>query len=372
MSTPTPKDASLAIYQTTPQARLIPHLSFGCFPTPVERLETLGEELGIGSLWVKRDDDSGTEYGGNKVRKLEFLLADALARDFKEVWTVGAIGSHHALATAIYAHKVGLGVKILHYPQPLTDHVRENLRALSTARPKLTLVQNRFQLVVEFAKFKLRRWLSRNKRFYYIPGGGSSARGVLGYINAAFELKKQVDQGELPAPDYIFVAAGTCGTLAGLVLGAKMARLDAQVVGVRVVDKIVTNAFLTARLANQSGALLTRAGVSGVPSIRIKDVIILDGYFGPEYGAPTKIGQRALRVCAECEQLILEPTYTGKAFSAIIGERERLDLEGKNVLYWHTLNSVDLSPRVARADVARDLPAAYQKFFAGEHDSLST
>ena len=352
-----------ALFQTLPSTRTIPHVELGQFPTPVEKLDDLGKEVGVESLYVKRDDQSGTVYGGNKVRKLEFLLGEAVAEGYDEVWTVGAIGSHHALATSIYARQLGLTPSVLHFPQPVTQHVLDNLKAISTTEPKLKLASNKVQLPVEVGKMKVKQWLSTAKDIYYIPGGGSSPVGVLGYINAAFELKMQVDAGDLPEPEVIFVAAGTCGTLAGLILGCKLAGLGTEVVGVRVVDKIMANATMTAHLANKTGKILAEYGVEDVPRIAGSDVRMLDGYFGKDYGVPTDAGMKAIEAAKAHEGLKLEPTYTGKAFAALLGERERLELADKNVLYWHTLSSADLSERIASVQPERDLPDEYHKFF---------
>jgi D-cysteine desulfhydrase len=355
--------SELALFETLASTRTIPHTQLGQFPTPVEKLDDLGKEVGVESLHVKRDDQSGTVYGGNKVRKLEFLLGDAIAGGYDEVWTVGAIGSHHALATCIYARQLGLEPSVLHFPQPVTAHVLDNLRALSTTRPNLTLASHKVQLPIEVGKAKLKQWLSKANDVYYIPGGGSSPAGVLGYVNAAFELKQQVDSGELPEPEVIVVAAGTCGTLAGLTLGCKLAGMHTEVIGVRVVDKIMANATLTAHLANKAGKILAKHGVEDIPRISASQITLIDSYFGDDYGVPTEEGLEAIAMAKNQEGLKLEPTYTGKAFAGLIGERERLELAHKNVLYWHTLSSADLSDRIARANVERDLPDGYQKFF---------
>ncbi|QDG54622.1 pyridoxal-phosphate dependent enzyme [Persicimonas caeni] len=353
----------LALFETLPSTQTIPHAELGQFPTPVEKLDELGDEVGVESLYVKRDDQSGTVYGGNKVRKLEFLLGQARAEGYDEVWTVGAIGSHHALATSIYARQLGLTPSVLHFPQPVTDHVLDNLRAISTTQPKLKLATHKVQLPVEVGKMKVKQWLSTAKDVYYIPGGGSSPVGVLGYVNAALELQQQIDAGELPEPDVIFVAAGTCGTLAGLMLGCRLAGMKTDVVGVRVVDKIMANATMTAHLANKAGKILTEHGVEDVPRISSSEVTMLDDYFGKDYGVPTDAGMEAIALAKAHGGLKLEPTYTGKAFAGLLGEREHLELANKNVLYWHTLSSADLSERIAQADVEHDLPSEYQKFF---------
>ncbi|MFU8804610.1 MAG: 1-aminocyclopropane-1-carboxylate deaminase/D-cysteine desulfhydrase [Bradymonadaceae bacterium] len=353
----------LELFRRYPQTRKLSHVSLGEFPTPVERLDKVGSEIGVPNLFVKRDDKSGMLYGGNKVRKLEFLLADARAQGKEKVWTVGAIGSHHVLATCIYARQIGLEPAALHFPQPVTSHVHEVLKALSTTQPDLTLVGHKVQLPVAMAKVKIKEWLAREPDAYYIPGGGSSFVGVLGYVSAALELHAQVQAGELPEPDAIFVAAGTCGTLAGLTLGCRMAGMKSRVVGVRVVDKVITNAPVTTMLANRAGQVLRDLGVPDVPRLRHADICLLDDYFGSAYGEPTDEGMEILQRVWDMEDLELDPTYTAKAFAAIVGERERFELAQQNVLYWHTLSSADLSELVRDAQIEWDLPPEYQAFF---------
>jgi D-cysteine desulfhydrase len=357
------------LFDRFPPTRDLPHIDLAELPTPVECLEKAGDDLDLSSLWIKRDDQTGTLYGGNKVRKLEFLLGDAVAQGHDQVWTVGAIGSNHALATCLYAREVGLEPAVLHYPQPVTEHVLHNLKAISTADPDFTLASNFASVSYEMAKRKVREWLDTGENPYYIPAGGSSPVGVLGYVNAALELAAQVESGDCPEPDYIFVAAGTCGTLSGLLLGTKMAGLDSRIVGIRVVDKVITNVPNTRRLANGAASLLEDCGLVDVPRISADDITLLEDYFGEGYGEPTVDGLESIHTLEELEDLYLEPTYTGKTFAGIIGERKNLELHSKNVLYWHTLSSVDLSDRIADVDIERDLPDEYHKFF--EHHSKS-
>jgi 1-aminocyclopropane-1-carboxylate deaminase/D-cysteine desulfhydrase-like pyridoxal-dependent ACC family enzyme len=358
--------ADTALQRQFPRAEALPRTSFANLPTDIEPLTSLGAELGLEDLWVKRDDRSGSLYGGNKVRKLEFLLGEALAEGHDEVWTVGAIGSHHVLATCIYARQQGLEPGALHFPQPVTEHVLDNLRALSTTQPDLTLVSNRAQIPVEVLRTRVREWLARHPEVYYIPAGGSSATGALGYVNAALELVEQIEDGQMPEPDTVFVAAGTCGTLAGLTLGLKLAGLSTRVVGVRVVDRLIANKPLVMRLAGKMATRLEASGVESVPSVCRDDFELIHSYFGPDYGEPTPEGRRAIRLADQTEGLTLEPTYTGKTMAALIGERQRRELRDKTVLYWHTLSGVDLSERIAAADVQADLPDEYQAFFEGK------
>lgn len=353
----------LELFRRYPDTRALDHVELASVPTPVQRLDELGSELGLGSLWVKRDDKTASLYGGNKVRKLEFLLGHALAERRDGVWTVGAIGSHHVLATSLYARQIGLEPHALHFPQPLTDHVREVLRALSTTKPTLELASSKTTLPIKLAKRRVSEWLSRSDNPYYIPGGGSAPRGVLGYVNAALELARQIDNGDLPVPDVIVVAAGTCGTLAGLELGRRLAELPTRVVGVRVVDKVLANPLVAANLANRAGKILADHGVD-VPKIRASDIEMVDEQFGPGYGEKTPEAMAAIELADAFSNIELDPTYTAKAFAGLIHFDPGPQRPVKNALYWHTLSSSDLGGLVDNADIATDLPAEYQKFFS--------
>ena len=350
----------LELFRRFPQTEQLAHVELAELPTPVVAHEQLAHEIGIGGLWVKRDDRTASLYGGNKVRKLEFLLGDAIDQNRSRVWTVGAIGSHHVLATSLYARQLGLQPHALQFPQPVTDHVLDVLRALSTTRPRLQLVGSKHTLPVKMLQKHVKDWLSRAHDPYYIPGGGSAPRGVLGYVNAALELAHQIDEGELPCPDVIYVAAGTCGTLAGLVLGTRLAGLVTRVVGVRVVDKIIANPMITANLANRTGDLLRDCGL-GVPKIRARDIEIIDDQIGDGYGEPTSAGEAAMRMWDEHIDFKLDPTYTAKTFAGLIDHASAGD--DQRVLYWHTLSSADLSELVNQSDIDADLPPEYRRFF---------
>ncbi len=342
----------------------LPYLPLSSLPTPVERLTRAGDALGIDQLYIKRDDQSGALYGGNKVRKLDFLLGEARALGKQAVITLGAIGSNHVLATSLYARAHGFEPMAQQYPQPLNAHVLDNLRALSTTQPTLRLLAHPVEAPFRLFQDRLRAWMTHHPEAYYIPAGGSSALGALGYVEAAFELRAQIDRGELPEPDVIIVTAGTCGTLAGLLLGARLAGLKAQIIGARVVDRVVTNSATTAHLANQSAALLARHGARGMPKLRRGDVTIWQDTFGEAYGEPTDEARAAIAMMADGHGLRLDGTYTGKTFSGIMTHRDAL--RAKVVLYWHTLSGVDLGPLTTSANIQRDLPPAYHPFFDQE------
>lgn len=349
-------------------AETLPRLDLVDRPTPVDHAEALGRAVGLPNLYVKRDDQTGHLYGGNKVRKLEFLLADALEAGHDRVWTVGGIGSHHVLATCIYARQQGLKPGALHFPQPVTDHVLDNLRALSTTQPDLTLVDYKAQIPVEVLRTRVREWLARGPEVYYIPGGGSSPVGAVGYVDATLELADQIAAGELPEPDVLAVAAGTCGTVAGIRVGCHLAGITPEILAVRVVDRKITNRATIRSLVDRTAARLREFGIPTDESIDLEPLEVVHDYFGDDYGVPTDAGLEAIDVADDEADLHLDPTYTGKAFAGLVGERDRLGLDDENVLYWHTLNGVDLGDRIANADVASDLPADYARFF-DRHDT---
>lgn len=336
----------------------IPFEPIGSLPTPVERMDTASELPGL-DIWVKRDDQSGLLYGGNKTRKLEFLFGDAKAQGKTEVWTVGAIGSHHVLATCIWARELGFDCSALHFPQPITPHVQKNLKALSTTRPTLTLIGHKTGLPAAMFKVKLKEWLATGDNIYYIPGGGSSPVGALGYVNAAFELVRQFEEANEPFPEIIVVAAGTAGTYAGILLGLRWLGLETKVVGVRVVERVVCNKPLVVHLTNQTAELLRHHGARGVPTISSADVVLDHNQLGDGYGVPTDRGMNAIGIAGRAHGLTLEPTYTAKAFGGIIANKVKWN--GKRVLYWHTLSGVDLSDRIANYDPS-SLPDAYAEY----------
>jgi 1-aminocyclopropane-1-carboxylate deaminase/D-cysteine desulfhydrase-like pyridoxal-dependent ACC family enzyme len=316
----------------------VPWLPLGRFPTAVERVEGLLPPSV--ELWVKREDRSGEAYGGNKVRKLEFLLAESRAQGRERVLTVGGIGSHHVLATAIYGAALGLAVEAVVFPQPLNDHVRQQLVADLGAGARL--VPTRGYAGVPLAV------LARRSGAYYVPGGGSSVTGTLGFVSAAVELEEQVAAGALPRPDLLYVALGSCGTAAGLIAG--LGASGPEVVAVRVVDRLVANAWRTHRLAR---ATLSRIGAPGpLAPLRVEHT-----QFGGAYGRATPAAEEAVRRAAQAG-LILETTYTGKVMAALLADAASGHLDGRRVLFWHTYSSADLAPLLARGHARIDAAPA--------------
>jgi D-cysteine desulfhydrase len=335
----------------------IPWRSFASLPTPVERMEKLQQTLSYDSIWIKRDDLSGDKYGGNKVRKLEFVLADVLNKGKKQIMTFGGIGSNHALATAIYANELGLGTILVLVDQPLTEHVQEQLLRFDYFNANLSYAKNTPGAVMKGL------WHLITKRPYFLWVGGSSPLGVLGFVNAGFELAQQVEQGLFPKPEHVFIAHGSMGTGAGLKMGFALAGLDLDLVCVRVTNQSMTDEKKTANLCNKSIDLL-RSASSDIPDLKFKpgDIHIDHDFSGPCYGSVTDEGLEAVRIARETAGIKLETTYTGKAFACMIDYVRKGKVSGP-VLFWNTYNSVDLRHIVKEHHDYERLPKSFHKFF---------
>lgn len=322
----------------------LPFIKLGNFPTPVTKLERLGKELGIEELYVKRDDLSSHSYGGNKVRKLEFLLASAQKEKAKVVLAIGAAGSHYVLATTIFAHLLGIKTIALLFPQLPAQYVRDNLLLDYHFGADLNYVSHIALLPLGLIKVYLKSIIKYGEMPYYLPPGGSSPLGCVGYINAVGELKQQITAGILPEPDYIFVALGTGGTSAGIELGKEIFAIKSCVISVQVVDKIISNAKNLSRLINKTSRLLNQKNPD-FPLIFKKpsDLKVLGEYFGGAYARFIPKAVEAVRLISSYEDIRLENTYTGKAFAGLIEHVKKNSWEKKVILFWNTYNSVDLS-----------------------------
>lgn len=339
----------------------IPWTDLGRFPTRVHRLSNLKGR----NIWIKRDDESSEEYGGNKVRKLEFTLADALRRGKNRVVTMGGIGTNHGLATAVFCARLGLRCRLLLFDQPVNEYVKRNM--LLFLRYGVEFGYYRTMLATGIMYHTLERL--RHPRSYFLYAGGSSPLGTLGLVNAMFELKVQIDRGELPSPKYIFCPLGSNGTMAGLSLGSLLTGIDAQVIGVRVTADCIGPISIatpeTARDLMKSTYRLMRRHSAAVPSVAIPPQRVLDDYVGEGYGCATDGCRRALELLGEREGISLDPTYTAKTFAALLEFTDDPAHRDEPILYWHTYNSVDLSSQAAGVDY-RDLPASLRRAFAGE------
>lgn len=340
----------------------------GDFPTPVERLAGVGARLDHPHLFVKRDDLSAGTYGGNKVRKLEFTLADAARKGHGTVLTFGAAGSNHVLATTVHGRRLGLSTVAVLVDQPVQPGVRANLLADQAQGcamvPAGTPLAAALRGVGQWLGPLVRGGREGRRRPYLLPPGGSSVLGALGYVEAALEIAAQVREGRLPAPSLVFVPVGTCGTLAGLVAGLALTDLPTRVVGVRVYGRSGANATVTVQLADRALALLRRLDPS-VPERRVRatDFSLRDDWFGLGYARFTRRGMEAVGVAAEDEGLTLDGTYSGKAFAGFLEMMGAPARRGRPALFIDTYSSRPLAPLQEGAAGPGSLPARLRRYF---------
>lgn len=345
----------IELFEKFPALKEIPHHPIGDFPTPLTLMPALAQAAEIEELWIKRDDISSAVYGGNKVRKLEFLLADAINRGANRVWTVGAIGSHHVLATSIYAKQAGLSVDVQHFPQPMTEHVRNNCLAVAATGANLRLGG-----VVSLVLTVLGKKLHHSKTTYPIPAGGSSPVGALGYVNGALEIARQIQEKNIKPFHAIYVAVGSCGTLAGLVVGFRLARLPIRLIGVRVVDKVIVNRRSIDRLIRGTVKIIQSYGVN-VPTNVDVAYQLEHGQFGDGYGHPTESALAAISL-AKKEGISLEQTYTGKTFAGLLATAKPHGF--RRVAFIDTFNSQSKDGLIPEGFGPDDLPEKYAKYFS--------
>jgi D-cysteine desulfhydrase len=339
----------------------VPFVPLADLPTPLQRLERLSAEAGA-EIWAKRDGLTHPVYGGNKIRKFEFVFGDVLRKHATVVLTGGGLGSHHTIATAVIAHQFGLQPVCSYYCQPITKEVRHHLRISSPLGIDAHFCGDYVGLAVSFA-WQYVRWLMRTGRPpYFIYPGAPGTLGMLGYVNAAFEIRTQLEQMGTPEPDAVFAAAGSCGTFAGLLLGAHLAGLRSRIVGVRIIEEDVANRPKIARMVNKAARYLRQRDGS-VPPVELaaEDVDMLDDYLGPGYAHPTEEAVQAVEWAARAERLPLETTYTGKTMAALLDYARQHP--GARVLFVDTFAE---SPQLQEGDY-RDLPKRFWPVFDPSH-----
>jgi len=299
-------------------------------PTPLSPMSRLSTSLGGAEVWIKRDDLTGLATGGNKTRKLELLLCDALEQGADTVLTVGAAQSNHCRQTAAAAAHLGLDCVLVLRGRPLARSTWNGNLLLDDLLGAQIVWSGEADPVTALAKTADdQRKAGRHP--YVIPYGGSNALGAAAYAQAFQELWEQMEETGL-AFDRILFASSSGGTQAGLVVGAKKCAYAGQVVGISV-DKPA------GRLAEIVSLLLDRVAEQLGLSARFsaRDVQVDDRYLGGGYGVVTAAEIEAIRLVARCEGILLDPVYTGKAMVGLLDQVRRGEIGRKEtVLFWHT------------------------------------
>jgi D-cysteine desulfhydrase len=301
-------------------------------PTPIEPLPRLGATLGI-DLWVKRDDLLGLAGGGNKTRKLEFLVADALSGGADTLVTVGSVQSNHCRLTAAAAAREGLKCRLILEERnagtfdadAVGNHLLFDLLGVEAVR----VIGAGRDLAAELAE-EADAVAQAGGKAHLVVGGGSSPLGALGYAAAAQEIVAQAfDRGQ--SFDHLVVTSGSAGTHAGLLAGLAAAHAALPVTGISVRRPSDAQRALVADLAGRTAAL------AGGPTPAPETVVVDDRFVGPGYALPTAGMVEAVRLAARLEGLLLDPVYTGKAMAGLIAHaREGRIARGERVLFLHT------------------------------------
>jgi D-cysteine desulfhydrase len=308
-------------------------LALGSWPTPVRELDVGGPT----PLWCKEEGRSGSPYGGNKVRKLEWLLP--AIRPGAAVLTAGAVGSNHVLACALYGGQAGLRVHAVLVPQPDTTSARRNAGVSAALLHRAWPAGGDAAAVVAAGRAVASARREDGVRPAVVWIGGSTPTGVLGWVEGGLEIGAQVARGELPAPRTVVVPAGSGGISAGLLVGLRMAGLDATVHAVRVADRVWANRTAVLGLARQVTRRLRREGAL-VGDVDPRRLVVDQRWFGAGYGEPSAVGEQAAEL-ARGAGLAIEPTYSAKTLAAAADLVRRGDARGP-VLWVDTANSQPL------------------------------
>ena len=317
-----------------------PRVHLAHLPTPLELMDRLSKHLGGPRLWIKRDDCTGLSTGGNKTRKLEFLMGEALAKGADTVITQGATQSNHARQTAAAAAKLGLACHIL-----LEDRTGDNSDAYTMNGNVLldrlhgATISKRpggadMNAEMEAFAAALR---DKGKKPYVIPGGGSNPVGALGYANCALELLHQANEMDVKI-DHIVQATGSAGTQAGFVAGLVALNANIPVLGISVRAPKAKQEQSVFDLAVRTAEYFGAPGV-----VKREHIVANSDYVGPGYGLPTDGMREAVKMAARFEGILLDPVYTGKGFDGLIDHvKKGFFPKNGNVVFLHTGGSAGL------------------------------
>lgn len=367
---------TLPLFERFPGTAALKRAGIADLPTPVDNcgdllpLDDACEQVfPMHALFVKRDDLTSRVYGGNKVRKLDFLLGDAVAGGCRAVLTFGAYGSNHALATAVHARSLGLEPHVVLSPQEPGPFAPRTLLAHAALGSVIHLVEGwdgRREAVLARRALVERDGIEP----YVIPMGGTCPLGAIGYVNAALEVAAQatsvqvgpveIATSDFVAPDVVYVAAGTVGTAVGLALGFALTERRPRIEAVRVTPLELCNETVAASLVEETVAAL-RGLDPAFPALTLADLdfTLRHDFFEPGYGVPTPETASAVAL-AETGGLHLETTYTGKAFSAMLSDATAGRIRDDHVLFWDTYSS---APYPEAGDPAL-LPQKLQDYIA--------
>ncbi len=311
-----------------------PRVSLAHLPTPLEHLPRLSKHLGGPEIYVKRDDCTGLGTGGNKTRKLEFLMADAQAHDATAIVTQGAVQSNHARQTAAAACKLGMKCELVFEkrvgdaPESYRKSGNVLLDRIFGAGIREVEKGSDMNAAMEVVADELR---ANGENPYIIPGGGSNPIGALGYVDCALEMLAQANRAGIPL-DHVVHATGSAGTQAGLVVGLNAMHSNIPLLGIGVNAPKEIQEDKVWKLALETEEFIGAPGV-----VQRKDIVANCDYVGPGYGIPTDAMNAAVLLLARLEGLLFDPVYSGKGLAGLIDQVQNGVLrKAKHVVFVHT------------------------------------
>lgn len=328
--------------------------SFADLPTPVKPLKSLGPDR----AWVKCDNLSHPEYGGNKSRKLEFIIPEIKSLNVNHVVTIGGVGSNSCAAVAMMCHHLRIKCTLILFDQEPSLSVTKSLRLMSAYGAQIVHKNGSIAagLHYYFNRFRF------DPKSYFLWAGCTNEKTVFAGVNAVIELKNQIDSGLCPMPETIVVAVGSCSTFAGLTLGCALLDLPIVIKGVRVAPSYVgPMPVCTPAVVSKLMKAALQILASAYPEYRnfkLPQPIMLEQYYGQAYGIATQAGSQAMELAQTNEALLLEQTYTGKAFAAFLDELQSGD---GRCMFWNTYNSQESEQIQSQADT-RVLASSLQRY----------
>jgi D-cysteine desulfhydrase len=315
-------------------ARAVPWTPLVPGPTAVESCDAIGHWLGRRGVFMKRDDLVSPLYGGNKVRRYEFVLADALQKNARRLITAGGIGSTQVMATAIFGRALGFQVRAILFEQPVTEFTRESVLGFVDSGAELW--NGGGYATTTWRTLRATRTGDDN---YLILPGAANAFANLGYVDAMLELAAQVERGQAPKPDVIVLPAGSSGTLAALALGSAHLGWTTEVVGVRITSAVACNRLTAGFVIGNTDLFLASRARGWRSRRRPVRFSIYGRALGRGYGYPTAEALEGAAMMSELTGARGEVTYSGKALAALRALASLPAYRKKTILLWNTLSA---------------------------------